>query len=65
MRVLDWRGGRKRDRRLEAAMDKVCRRRDVIGVGNMHVSAREGVFLRMRILDTHRKTRKGTGGLAV
>ena len=35
------------DIRLEAAVDKVRRGRDVIGVGDMHVSAREGVFLCM------------------
>ena len=53
------------DIRLEAAVDKVRRGRDVIRVGDMHVSAREGIFLCMQILGTHRKTGKGTARLAV
>ncbi len=41
--------GGKWDGRLEVAGDKVCGRRDVLGVRDVHASAREGVFLRVRV----------------
>jgi hypothetical protein len=34
------------DGRLEVARDEVCGRRDVVGVRDMYVTAREWVFLR-------------------
>jgi len=56
--------GRKEDRRLEVAGNKVCGRRDVVGVRDVHVSAREGVFLRVRVSGVlHVAT--GIGGLTV
>ena len=41
--------GRKDGERLEVTRGKVYRRRDVVGVRDVHVSAREGVFLRMQV----------------
>jgi hypothetical protein len=50
MRVLDRRVRRKRDIRLEAALDKVCWRRDVVSMGDVHVSAGKGIFLCVQVV---------------
>ena len=42
---------REEDERLEEARDKVNRRRNIAGMGDVHVSASKGVILRVRALD--------------
>ena len=42
---------REEDGRLEESSDKVNRSRNVAGMGDVHVSAREGVFLNVRVSD--------------
>ena len=42
---------REEDGRLEEARDKVNRRRNIAGMGDVHVSARERALLRMQVSD--------------